>query len=431
MTGTINPKVIYLPTAAIQRAVRRYPTPFFLYEEQRIRENCRRFRDTFRKYFPSFAPLYAVKANTNPSLLKIIFSEGFGADASSEAEAWITRRLGGCGMYTGNYTTPEEFQFVLKTGGFQLNLDDISMLPTIRRLGAPEFLSFRVNPGLSQGGMKSLFLAGPDAKYGVPLEDIAAAYRQARSLGVKRFGIHAMTGSNVLDKTYFAAVAAKLLQIVARINREAGIVIERLNIGGGFGVPYRPEQKSLDLEAVARGVRQAFDAQCARYGITEPILMAEPGRCIMADTGWLIGRVHVIKNSQKTFVGIDAGMNDLPRPAIYDAYHQVTVLGKPLRGVVKKVNVVGRLCENNDQFARDRMLPVVKVGDFLVIHNAGAHAFAMAHNYNNRLRSAEYLLTRRGIMCRIRRAETIRDLFRNSAIPHCSRRGRSSERSVS
>jgi diaminopimelate decarboxylase len=223
-----------------------------------------------------------------------------------------------------------------------------------------------------------------------------------------------MTGSNVLAESYFAEVTSKLIEIAGRIRKETGITIERLNIGGGFGVPYRPEQKRLDLDAVARSVRNIFVAQCARYGLPEPILMAEPGRWIMADTGWLIGRVNVIKQSHKTFVGIDAGMNDLPRPAIYDAYHHITVVGKTLGRRLRKVNVVGRLCENNDQFAKDRLLPAIRVGDILAIHNAGAHAYAMGHNYNNRLRSAEILIAENGVLRKIRRAESIRDLFRAS-----------------
>lgn len=416
MTTRINPNVVYLPTRAIQRAARRFPTPFFIYEESRIRTNCERFRETFRRYFPNFAPLFAIKANTNPELLSIIFSEGFGADASSEAEAWITQRLGATGMYTGNYTTAAEFRFVLNTRRFRLNLDDISMLPILRKIGVPEFLSFRVNPGISQGGMKSLFLAGPDAKFGVPVREIVKAYRQARTLGVQRFGIHAMTGSNVLDERYFAAVAGKLLEIAGEVKKSAGIDFECLNVGGGFGVPYRPEQPNLNLDQVARGIRRAFDRQCERYGLREPVLMAEPGRWILADTGWLVGRVHVVKHSSKTFVGIDAGMNDLPRPAIYDAYHHITVVGKPPHGRNETVNVVGRLCENNDQFARDRRLPAIRVGDLLAIHNAGAHAYAMGHNYNNRPRSAEVLITRSGALKKIRRAETIRDLFRTTKL---------------
>ena len=390
--------------------------PFFLYEEQRLRDNCRRFKGNFQPLFPGFLAALRGEGNTNPTLLKIIFSEGYGADASSEAEAWITNRLGATGVYTGNYTTEAEFRYVLKLKNFLINLDDISMLPTLSRLGMPDFLSFRINPGLSEGGMKSLFLAGPDAKYGVPPKDVIAAFRRARVLGVKRFGIHMMTGSNVLNERYFHDITFKLLEIAGQTYRKLGMPFERLNIGGGFGVPYRPEQKSLNLEEVARGVRHAYDVQCAKYNMPPPVLMAEPGRYISADAGWLVARVHVVKNSFKRFAGIDAGMNDLPRPAIYDAYHHVSVLGAK-KGARRRISIVGRLCENNDQFARDRMLPPLKPGDLLAIHNAGGHSYAMGHNYNNRLRSAEILLSLNGSLRRIRRAETIADLFKTTDIP--------------
>jgi diaminopimelate decarboxylase len=356
-----------------------------------------------------------VKANSNPKVLEIIFSEGFGADASSEAEAWIAQELGATGMYTGNYTTEDEFRFVLQQGLF-LNLDDVSMLPTIERIGVPEFLSFRVNPGISKGGMSSLFLAGPDAKFGVPVEQVAQAYLEARDIGVRRFGIHMMTGSNVLEERYFIEITRRLLDIAGDVHSELGIDFERVNIGGGFGVPYRPTESSLDLDAIAEGIREVFDDHYAGSGREEPILMAEPGRLIAADAGWLVTRANVIKDGAKRFIGVDAGMNDLPRPAIYDAYHYITVLGKPADGDLEKVSVVGRLCENNDQFARDRILPPIEVGDFLVIHNAGAHAYAMGHNYNNRPRSAEYLIRKDGAIEQIRRAETIEDLFSGTDI---------------
>lgn len=411
-----NKEVTYLPEAAIKKAVKTRPTPFFIYEEDRLRSNCRRFRQTFEKYFPSFEPLFAIKANTNPELLKIIFSEGFGADASSEAEAWITDKLGAGGMYTGNYTTQEEMKFVLSSGKLKLNLDDISLLPTLKKTGIPDFLSFRVNPGISKGGMSSLFLAGPDAKYGVPPRDIVKAYIEARKLGVKRFGIHMMTGSNVLDEKYFAEVTGKLLDIAAEVEKKAKISFERINIGGGFGMPYKPSEKSLNLDKTARMIRKVFDEKLRRYKMKEPILMAEPGRMIAADTGWLVTQVHVVKKSYKTFAGVDAGMNDLPRPAIYDAYHHATVLNKSARAKRHKINIVGRLCENNDQFAKDRLLPALKPGDIIAIHNAGAHAYAMGHNYNNRLKSAEYLITPKGKIKKIRRAETIQDLFKTTLI---------------
>ncbi|MHC4884406.1 MAG: diaminopimelate decarboxylase [Planctomycetota bacterium] len=410
-----NKNVVYLPSTAIRQAVKKYETPFFLYEEAKIRTNLTTFRETFRQYFPGFKPLYAVKANTNPELLKIIYREGFGADASSEAEAWVTKQLKGWGMYTGNYTRPDEFRFAMDCG-FDINLDDISMLKTLKKVGMPEFISFRINPGISKGGMKSLFFAGPDAKYGVPAEQVVEAYRTAKRMGVKRFGMHTMTGSNVLDERYFPTVVEKLLDLGGRLKQELGIDLECINIGGGFGVPYRPEEKSLDLEKVAKSIRRVFNRKLKEHGMVEPTLMAEPGRWIMADTGWLIGTVHVIKDGYKKFAGIDAGMNDLPRPAIYDAYHHVSVLGKSLKGKKETVSIVGRLCENNDQFAKDRKLPPVKIGDTIVIHNAGAHAYAMGHNYNNRLRSAEYLYTTKGTFKKIRRAETIEDLFATTTL---------------
>jgi diaminopimelate decarboxylase len=407
----VNPAVVALPTSKLLEAAHRFPTPFFVYDEAKIRSRCRELDAAFRRRFARFEPLYAVKANTNPRVLEIIFSEGWGGDCSSEAEAWISKRLGAAGMYTGNYNTEDELRFALDCG-MHINLDDVTLIPTLARLGMPEFVSFRINPGVAKGGMKSLVFAGPDAKYGVDVGDAVRAYREARQSGAQRFGIHMMTGSNVLDEEYFSIITHRLLEIAGEIHRELGIQFERVNIGGGFGVPYRPEEKSLDIEKVAEGVRRAFDDQCSKFGLSEPILMVEPGRWVTCDSGWLIGKVHVIKSSQTKFVGIDAGMNDLPRPSIYEAYHHISVLGKPTDGPLERVNVVGRLCENNDQFAKGRMLPPIEVGDFIAIHNAGAHSYAMGHNYNNRLRSAEYLITSDGELKQIRRAETFEDLFR-------------------
>jgi diaminopimelate decarboxylase len=264
--------------------------------------------------------------------------------------------------------------------------------------------------------MESLVFAGPDAKYGVPHEQAVEGYRRAKEMGVKRFGIHAMTGSNVLDEGYFPAVAEALLSIAEEVHHATGIAFEYINIGGGFGVPYHPDEKSLDLALVAKGVREAFDKVLAGSEMPEPVLMAEPGRLLTADAGWLVGRVHVVKDGYKRFAGLDCGMNDLPRPAIYDAYHHVSVIGKDPAQGLETVNVVGRLCENNDQFARDRDLPHIEVGDLTAIHNAGGHAYAMGHNYNNRTRSAEILLKTDGTFRRIRRAETIEDLFRTTTL---------------
>lgn len=458
MSNSINQQVVYFPKEAVLRAVEKFETPFFLYDEARLRENCRNFKKAFTKYFPDrrtvgkrcggfanlqtgFIPLYAVKANNNPELLKIIKEEGFGFDCSSESEAWITQKIGGWGMYTGNYTPVETLKYA-KECGLILNLDDISMVPFLREIecgvSAPtnaDCLSFRINPGIGGGERISVVTAGPDAKFGVPFEKAAEAYKAARELGVKKFGIHMMTGSNVPDENYFAKTVERLFEIVADIKEKTGIEIDFMNIGGGFGVPYKPEDKSLDIELVAKLIRGVFDRQCKKFGLKEPVLMAEPGRYIVADTGWLVGRVQVIKDGYKKFIGIDASSNDMPRPSIYGAYHYVTVVKKDERtraqgsgagtsetgksvtgdafhGALEKVSVVGTICENNDQFAKDRELPICEIGDIIVIHNCGGHAFAMGHNYNGKLRHAEYLLRKNGELRMIRRAETIEDLYK-------------------
>ena len=407
----MNPNVTYFPKESVSESAGRFPTPFFLYKEKRIREKCQRLKNVFSKYFENFWPLYAVKANPNPDILRIILDEGFWLDVSSESEVWISNQLESKGMFTGNYNPSQELK-VAKGAGFILNIADISQIPFLKEIGVPEMMSFRINPGIGRAGIESNILAGPDAKYGVPFEKAADAYKQAKELGIKRFGIHMMTGSNVLDEDYFPAVVEKLFEVVANVKSKTGIEIEMMNIGGGFGVPYKPDEKCLDIEMVARSVREVFDKQIDKYNLKEPRLLVEPGRYITADAGWLIARVLVIKNSYKKFVGVDAGMNDLPRPSIYGAYHHVSILDKEDVQEKEIVNVVGRLCENNDQFAKNRELPRIEVGDIVIIHNAGGHAYSMGHNYNGRPRSAEYLITTDGNIKQIRRAETIEDLFR-------------------
>lgn len=411
----MNTNVTYLPETEIQDAVTSFSTPFFLYKEERIRENCQRIKQAFDPLFPHFTPLYAVKANPNPDVVQIILDEGFGLDCSSMAEAWLAGKLDAPGMHTGNYITNEEIDFIVNKTQLLLNLDDASMLDAVVASGIPQMISFRINPAI--GGSVSLesnVLAGPDAKYGIPWEQAIEAYRRAKALGVRRFGIHMMTGSNVLDEAYFGEITRKLLTVIADLKKELGIEIEVMNIGGGFGVPYSPEESSLDMVAVARAVRDAYDEVCVREHIAEPRLMVEPGRYITADAGWLVGRVTVIKKGYKTFVGIDASANDMPRPSIYGAYHHITALSHS--NEKDMVSVVGSICENNDQFAKDRVLPRVSVGDILVIHNCGGHAYAMGHNYNGKTRHAEYLLTEGGEIRCIRKAESIQDLFRGTSL---------------
>lgn len=416
----MNKDVIYYPAESVARAVEQFETPFFLYEEKRIRENCRHFKGAFDRHFDDFWPLYAVKANANPEVLKIVADEGFAADTSSEAEAWICEKLGIKGMYTGNYTATETLKYAQERG-FILNLDDETNLDSFGEdkglIAVPELLSFRINPGIGKATNESCVTAGPDAKYGIKLEKAVDAYKRAAEMGVKRFGIHMMTGSNVPmeEKDYFGDIVRKLFEVVVAVKSELGIEIEMMNIGGGFGVPYKPEEPSLDMEEVALSVREAFDECCKKNGLKEPRLMAEPGRFISADAGWLVGHVTVIKESYRKFVGIDAASNDMPRPSIYGAYHYVSVLGgngQPKTGEMERVNIVGTICENNDQFTKDRDLPRAEVGDIVLIHNCGGHAYSMGHNYNGKVRHAEYLIGLDGSLRQIRRAETIEDLYR-------------------
>jgi len=409
----VNKEVLYLPREKIREASLRFETPFFLYEERVLRQNCRRVKESFDKRFADFRPLFAVKANPNPDILRIVIEEGFGFDASSLSEAWLAKRLKASGMYTGNYTTEQEFRMA-KQAGLILNLDDVSLLPAIERIGVPSMLSFRINPGQGKGGMKSLVLAGKDAKFGVPFQQAPEAYRLAQALGVKRFGMHMMTGSNVLEERYFGTIVQKLLEVVAAVRDEAGVEIEILNMGGGLGVPYRPEHKSLDLDKLVRLVHEVVVRKCQRHGLRSPAIMIEPGRFIGATAGWLVSRVVALKDGYKKYVGLDASSNDMPRPSIYDAYHHLSVLNGERKK--ERVSVVGRICENNDQFARDRLLPICRVGDLLAIHNCGAHAYAMGHNYNGHPRHAEVLLTLDGTFRKIRRAETLKDLFRTVSV---------------
>lgn len=405
----MNQDVIYYPRQTIIKTAKKNATPFFLYDEKRWRANCRRFTMAFKKFFPDFQPLFAVKANPNPTLLQITTAEGFGLDCSSQAEVWLAKKLKAFGMHTGNYTTTDELKYVIKQSKLILNLDDTSQITTVKKIGPPSTISFRINPGISKGGMISLYTAGPNAKFGVPFERASEAYAQAKKIGIKHFGIHMMTGSNILEEKYFYNITVKLLAIIALISQKTGIEIEFMNIGGGFGVPYKPKEKSLNIEKIAGYVYRAFKEQSNRLKIKPPRLMAEPGRYISADAGWLIGRVTVIKDSYKKFVGLDAASNDLPRPAIYGAYHHATVINHSKK--TERVTLVGSICENNDQLARDRLLPKCAPGDLVAIHNAGGHSYAMGHNYNGKIRHAEYLWRLNGKINQIRKAETIKDLF--------------------
>ncbi len=389
-----------------------YPTPFHLYDEAGIRANARRLKAAFAG-FEGFKEYFAVKALPNPFIMKILKEEGFGADCSSLPELLLAEEVGIVGeniMFSSNDTPAEEFAKAKQLDAI-INLDDISHIPFLERTsGIPELICFRYNPGSLKKG-NAIIGQPEEAKYGFTREQLFEGYRMAKEKGAKRFGLHTMVASNELDYSYFIETASILFDLVVEINRKLGIRFEFINIGGGIGIPYRPEQEAVSYEKVAHGIQELYQEKIVKNGLAPVKLFMECGRIITGPYGYLVARVRHIKKTYKDYVGLDACMANLMRPAMYGAYHHITVLGKEDRPAQHKYDVTGSLCENNDKFAIDRMLPEVEAGDVLVIHDSGAHGHAMGFNYNGKLRSAELLLRESGEVVQIRRAETPRDYF--------------------
>ncbi len=392
--------------------VEKHPTPFHIYDEKAIRKNARDLSRTF-SWNKGFREYFAVKAAPNPYLLKMLSKEGFGADCSSLPELLLAERVGVVGehiMFTSNDTPPEEFQKAKQLGAI-INLDDISHIPVLEACaGLPETICFRYNPGPLKKG--NVIIGHPEeAKYGFTREQLFEGYRILRDKGVKRFGIHTMVASNELDPMYFIETAEILFNLVAEISRELDIRFDFVNIGGGVGIPYRPEESPVDLDVVSRGIRGRYEEIIEGHGCGPLDLYMECGRFITGPYGYLVARVRHIKKTYRNFAGLDACMADLMRPAMYGAYHHITVIGKEDERSDVMYDVTGSLCENNDKFAIDRMLPELQSGDIVVIHDTGAHGHAMGFNYNGKLRSAELLLRENGTVEQIRRAETLEDHF--------------------
>jgi diaminopimelate decarboxylase len=393
----------------LPRIVEHFGTPFHIYDETGIRETGARLKaafagiDTFREYF-------AVKALPNPRILAIMKDMGFGLDCSSISELHLSRKVGACGndiMYTSNNTSHEEFVEAMADGGSILNLDDISLVAKVPKM--PEMICFRYNPGPRRAGND--IIGNPvEAKYGVSSEQIVDAYRLARDQGARRFGLHTMLASNELNYHYMVQTAKMLLELVEEINRALGITFEFINIGGGLGIPYRPDAKELQIEAMGREISADFHQFKQRNGYA-PALFMESGRYMTGPHGVLVVRAINRKEIYRTYVGVDACMNALMRPALYGAYHHIDVVGGDRAGAAEVVDVVGSLCENNDKFAIQRHLPRIEEGDILLIHDSGAHGHAMGFNYNGTLRPQELLLEADGRVDLIRRREELRDYF--------------------
>ena len=411
-------KGLPLTREKLEKIVQAHPTPFHIYDEKGIRENARALKSAF-SWAEGFREFFAVKACPNPHILKIMKSEGFGADCSSMAELVMSERVGLIGeqiMFTSNDTPSAEYVKARQLGAI-INLDDITHIDFLaKHAGLPELISFRYNPGQLREG--NLIIGKPqEAKYGFTREQLFEGYRTVKDRGVKRFGLHAMIASNELNLEYHIETARLLFDLLADISKELGIRFEFVNLGGGFGIPYRPDQTAIDWQALGRGVQEAYEEMVKARGLHPLKLYMESGRAILGPYGWLVSRVLHLKHTYKDFVGLDSCMSNLMRPALYGAYHHITVVGKESTPADRVYDVTGSLCENNDKFAIDRSLPRIDEGDLVVIHDTGAHGFAMGFNYNGKLRSAELLLRTDGTVQQIRRAETLDDYFSTLEFP--------------
>ena len=409
----------FVTLSQLEEITAQYPTPFHLYDEKGIRENARRLKAAFA-WNPGYKEFFAVKATPTPAILKMLHEEGCGVDCSSLTELMMSDRCGFRGeeiMFSSNDTPAQEFALAAKLGA-TINLDDITHIDFLKNtIGyIPKKISCRYNPGgtftlgESEEGFQVMDNPG-EAKYGMTRPQIAEAFRRLKELGAEEFGIHAFLASNTLSNDYYPALAKILFRLAAELKEETGCHITFLNLSGGVGVPYRPEQEANDIAVIGEGVRRAYEEILVPAGMGDVAICTELGRFMLAPYGCLVTRATHEKHIYKEYIGVDACAANLMRPAMYGAYHHITVMGKEDAPCDHKYDVTGCLCENNDKFAIDRMLPKIDMGDLLVIHDTGAHGFSMGYNYNGRLRSAEVLLKEDGSTQLIRRAETPEDYF--------------------
>ena len=396
----------------IDEIIKKYPTPFHIYDERAIVENVQKFIKAF-SWNEGFKEYYAVKACPNPSILKLLREQGCGTDCSSLPELVLSERAGIVGeniMFSSNETPLKEYVKAKEIGAI-INIDDITHIDFIHdNIGLPELVSFRYNPGPERTG--NAIIGNPvEAKYGLTKEQLFTGYKMLQERGVKRFGLHTMVASNELNPDFFVETARSLFQLARDIHQKLGIKLEFVNMSGGFGIPYKPEQNALDIDYISGKIKALYDEMIVPAGLHPLKLFTECGRLITGPYGYLVTTAIHKKEIYKNYIGLDACMANLMRPALYGAYHHITVMGKENAPADHKYDIVGSLCENNDKFAIDRMLPKIDIGDTVVIHDAGAHGYSMGFNYNGKLRSAELLLHTDGSVEMIRRAETMDDYF--------------------
>ena len=408
-------KIPFVTKEQLTKIVKQYPTPFHLYDEKGIRENARALKEAFA-WNQGYREYFAVKANANPFLIDIMRDEiGCGCDCSSLTELMLSKAMGVTGeeiMFSSNDTPAEDFKLAAELGAI-INLDDITHIEFLENaIGTlPKKMCCRYNPGgvfkISNGIMDN----PGDAKYGMTEEQMFEAFRILKSKGVEEFGIHAFLASNTVTNEYYPMLAKQLFELAVKLHREVGVHISFVNLSGGIGIPYRPDQEPNDIKVIGEGVRKVYEEVLVPEGMDDVAIYTELGRYMTGPFGGLVTKVIHEKHTHKEYIGVDACAVNLMRPAMYGAYHHITVMGKEEEAEEYKYDVTGSLCENNDKFAVDRMLPKVEIGDLLFIHDAGAHGYSMGYNYNGRLKSAEILLQQDGSAKLIRRAETPKDYF--------------------
>ena len=390
-----------------------YPTPYHIYDEKGIRENVRRLKEAF-SWNKGFREYFAVKATPNPFLVNILKEYDCGVDCSSLTELMFAKALDFDGqhiMFSSNATPAEEFEYAHKINA-TINLDDFTHIQFLDDIcGIPETISCRFNPGGYFQIANSIMDNPGDAKYGFTKEQLIEGFKLLKQKGAKHFGIHAFLASNPVTNEYYPTLAKILFELAVEVSEKTGCDIRFINLSGGIGVPYRPDQEPNDIYAIGEGVRKVYEEVLVPAGMGDVAIYTELGRFMMAPYGHLVTKAIHEKHTYKEYIGCDACAANLMRPAMYGAYHHITVMGKENEPCDHKYDVTGSLCENNDKFAIDRMLPKIDMGDFLVIHDTGAHGFSMGYNYNGKLRSAELLLCEDGSVKLIRRAETPRDYF--------------------
>lgn len=409
----MSEKIPFVTKEQLEDIASRYATPFYLYDEKGIRETARRVNKAF-SWNKGFKEYFAVKATPTPGILKILHEEGCGADCSSYTELLMADAVGFKGdeiMFSSNDTPAEDFQLARKLNA-TINLDDITHIDFLERVAdIPDTVCCRYNPGGHFAIANNIMDNPGDAKYGMTREQLTEAYKRLMAKGVKHFGLHAFLASNTVTNDYYPELARILFKVAVELKEETGASIEFINLSGGVGIAYRPGQPQNDIMEIGEGVRRAYEEVLVPAGMGNVRLYTEMGRYMLAPYGALVSRVIHQKHIYKEYIGLDACAANLMRPAIYGAYHHITVMGKENAPCDHKYDVTGGLCENNDKFAIDRMLPEINIGDLVFIHDAGAHGFAMGYNYNGKLRSAELLLKEDGSVEMIRRAETPADYF--------------------